>query len=440
MGLLRIRRDRGTEGSTKRIIIGTSLGELYEYSLHSPLSSGKGKPSAFDARAGEISAMDDGDSDPIDAPVLLHRLNGSASRGAGKDGGAVCGLLFHRVVGGVPSSSAGAGSGGCAVVLASTGGAHRRTRLHAFRGEPSASSPPTLRSAFLPGPGAAAGEGGAAASYVEIPGSVDFAELCSYNGESFALRTETGIYYGATERIMMTTPVASSMGSAVGSGGLVDTGLLAYDSLETSAGHRGAASGSVTAPESIGLTPHHFVTLSSSNDVKFINRVAKRVIQEERVDWVSVSQASSMDGSLQFGGLSCAELLTDIRRPDQIWLRKGRSLVHISSSCENRDVWKYTLGQCIETASAPHRGLAPSRPGTAGSGAADGGNALMTSEEKHIESQFEHAKSLCSNAVRERTTDFVLSASRTIISPSYQRHWLRSNEPVSKGSRECCPC
>jgi hypothetical protein len=198
--------------------------------------------------------------------------------------------------------------------------------------------------------------------------------------------------------------------------------MLTYDSLGTSSGLRGVNGNSggmlTTTPASIGLTPHHFITLSSTNNVKFINRVARKVIQEERVDWVSLSQASPAESDLQYRGSIrvasvAAEFLTDVRRPDQIWLRKERSLVHISSSCEDRDVWKYHLAQCIETVITPRHNVALS--GGAADGAISSPGALLTSEEKHIESQFEYAKSLCINPVRE----FQLNASwsQYFISP-----------------------
>jgi len=155
----------------------------------------------------------------------------------------------------------------------------------------------------------------------------------------------------------------------------------------------------MTTPASIGLTPHHFIMLSFANEVRFVNRVARKVIQEERVDWASLSQSSSStESALQhassWGAPSAAELLTDVRRPDQIWLRRGRSLVHISSSCEDADVWKFTLERCVERAMPAHPNYAP-YDAAATEGAV--GSGPLASEEKQIDSQFEHAKSLCSN-------------------------------------------
>ena len=182
--------DRGTEGSTKRILLGTSFGELYEYALLSPNATastggGKAKPSSssspFDAKAGEIMT-DDGDNDPIDAPILLSRLNTATttnsggtsgeSRGAqntsprspGRDGGTVGGILFQRVMGGVASAAGGSGGGGSVICLVSTCGLHRHTRLHSFYSEPSTTSSLSLRSAFTSAGGLSKKQ-----SFVELP-------------------------------------------------------------------------------------------------------------------------------------------------------------------------------------------------------------------------------------------------------------------------------
>jgi hypothetical protein len=72
---------------------------------------------------------------------------------------------------------------------------------------------------------------------------------------------------------------------------IVQGGMLPYDKV----------------PLSMALTPHHFIFLYDTQ-VVFYNRVSKRIIQKERVDW-----SSSEDNS---------QLLMDIRRPDQVWLRR----------------------------------------------------------------------------------------------------------------------
>ncbi len=124
----------------------------------------------------------------------------------------------------------------------------------------------------------------------------------------------------------------------------------------------------MATPEFIALTPHHFTTLNSNNNVRFI--------QEEWVDWVSVTQNSLADFDVQHcevqspqSSIAGAELITDIRRPDQIW---GLSLVSISSSNEHLGWYGREYRE----------------------------TNLTRSEEKQIKSQFEHAKSLCTNPVR----------------------------------------
>jgi hypothetical protein len=424
-------REYGTEGSTKRILLGTSMGELYEYILSATSTTTTSVSLSHKrSKSGEVNSVmiDDGNSgsggnigDPMDCPVLLHRLSNTTTtttssthgsnqaRRGGWDGSAVCGILFQRIM---------VGDSGSIVVIVSTGGLHCRTRLYTFRSELSMTSSLTLRSAFArPSPpahknkggGGGGGGGRSSRSFIELPGSIEYADLCSCNDDSFALRTQTGIYFGTIERGGVG---GSTTTTATTTGGIVNAGILTYDSLGSSSGGGGSRNRGVI-PTSIGLTPHHFITLGSTQNVKFINRVAKRVIQEERVDWLSLSQTSTLESDVQYGrgvrggvSVGAAELITDIRRPDQIWLRKERSLVHISSSCEDRDVWKYTLAQCIAPTPRHAGGVATtttdeiiSSPGT-----------LLNSEGKHIESQFEHAMHLCSNAVRGKMHFFTYSA------------------------------
>jgi len=145
--------DRGTEGSTKRILIGTSFGELYEYALLSPNGSAQ---------------------------------ENTTPRSPGRDGSAVGGILFQRAMGGVASAAGGSGEGGSVICLVSTFGFHRHTRLHSFYSEPSTTYSLSLRSAF-----SSAGGSSKKQPFVEFPGSIDLAELCSCSDGSFALRTET---------------------------------------------------------------------------------------------------------------------------------------------------------------------------------------------------------------------------------------------------------
>jgi hypothetical protein len=201
-------REYGTEGSTKRILLGTSMGELYEYILSAAAAAAATSTTTSvssahkRSKSGEVNSVmiDEGSSgsggggnigDPMDCPVLLHRLsnttatttttssthsssNQARSRG-GWDGSAVCGILFQRIM---------VGDSGSVVVIVSTGGLHCRTRLYTFRSELSMTSSLTLRSAFArsspPSSSAAAhknkggggGGGRSSRSFIELPGSM----------------------------------------------------------------------------------------------------------------------------------------------------------------------------------------------------------------------------------------------------------------------------
>jgi len=145
------------------------------------------------------------------------------------------------------------------------------------------------------------------------------------------------------------------------------------------------------------LTPHHIIFLYPQQ-VVFINRISQKVIQRERLGNV-VSPKSNHHAA------SDGELLVDIRRPDQVWLRKGRSLVHISSSMEDRDVWKYTLQMCIRDTNT-----------------ATGPTPNSSSSSK--ESLFEQTKSLCSNSIQKAVVtkvraEYYLQQSQPILAAKY---------------------
>jgi len=97
---------------------------------------------------------------------------------------------------------------------------------------------------------------------------------------------------------------------------------------------------------------------------------------------VSMASDESMMGT--------AELMSDIRRPDQIWLRKARSLVHLSSSQEDRDVWKYTLHKSLnmQISSLSKRANVASTSST---------RNVLSEDEKTQELLFDQAKNLCTN-------------------------------------------
>jgi hypothetical protein len=328
-------RERGTEGSTKKILLGTNTGEIYEYSLASPNS-------VPDESGDDASSSNH--KNPSQ-PILLHQLNSD---------GAVTGLAFERLRTGL-------------FLMCCTSGKNKRTRFYTFYSAHSSNFKMVLADE-------------AHASLVELPGSVDYADLRLCN-DHVCMRTATGIYYGTIDR-------AQSGPAFAGGSMIMDSGILPYyDDDSTNKG--------TTLPVSLALTPHHIITLSESNEIHFFNRVAQKVIQKERVDWVG-QQSNSNSSNLDESHMGVGELLMDVRRPDQVWLRKGRSLVHISPSQEDRDVWKFTLFKSLE--------LAPTLTNTMIRSSSSSGSALqkktggiLTQEEKTQEALFEQAKSLCTN-------------------------------------------
>lgn len=334
-------KERGTEGSSKTILLGTSAGEIYEYCLGGG-GGGIGGTSSSDDAATVTSTTTAQQQQP---PVLLHKLyRTSSSDGADPSevGAAVTGLYFERLRTGL-------------LVLAATSGRHKRTRLYTFYSAHSSSFRMVLADQQHAG-------------LQELPGSVDFADLRLCN-DHFGLRTQTGIYYGTIDRSLSGPAVMSGGSSSM----IVDSGILPYEV--------NSKSGAPIVPVSLALTPHHIVLLMENNEIQFINRVAQKVIQRERVD------ATVTTTALDESAMGVGEFLMDIRRPDQIFLRKGRSLVHISSSQEDRDVWKFTLQKCLELP-VPVEQQQPSASLRFG----------LTEEEKTQEALFEQAKTLCTNA------------------------------------------
>ena len=400
-------KERGTEGNSKTILLGTSAGEIYEYNLTAPDSSS--------SNYNEQHYY----SSNLKPPVLLHRLYRSDGADPSEVGAAVTGLYLERLRTGL-------------LVLAATSGRHKRTRLYTFYSAHSTSLRLCLADQQH-------------ASLQELPGSVDFADLRLCH-DHFALRTQTGIYYGNLDR--------SLAGPAVLAGGsssslITDSGILPYSETTTVGTAGGGGGGSKSSsnsslPVSLALTPHHIVTLQEvghhqqHTEIRFINRVALAVVQKERVDGsLSLEPSPSHHEGLLASATTTAtstimsaggpgEFLMDIRRPDQIWLRKGRSLIHISSSQEDRDVWKFTLrNKCLAdlatksaTTAMASSGSAPPSPPTldipssstslwSNNGAAAATQAALTDEEKAQEALFEQAKSLCTNASQKQVVTAV---------------------------------
>jgi Pep3/Vps18/deep orange family len=224
-----------------------------------------------------------------------------------------------------------------------------------------------------------------------LPGSVDFADLRWCN-DHFGLRTETGVYYGTIDRSLSGPAVLSGV---LSSSVIVDSGLLPY----TTTASQGSG-GATAVPVSLALTPHHIVTLSEHFEVRFINRVAQKLVQKERLDPAAAllsSTATAGSVGLDESAMGVGEFLMDIRRPDQIWLRKGRLLVHISSSQEDRDVWKYTLQKCLDWPVSDKRG----GPNSSAATMTATPRGELSDEIKAQEALFERAKTMCTNATQK---------------------------------------
>jgi vacuolar protein sorting-associated protein 18 len=114
----------------------------------------------------------------------------------------------------------------------------------------------------------------------------------------------------------------------------------------------------------------------------------------------------------------------DIRQPDQVWLRQGRQLVHISSGQEDRDVWKYTLKKCLDM-SLPSQGLSTTTPkARAALFAKRRAAPALTEDELIQESIFEQAKALCTNAAQKAVVtavraEYHLSQGRAELAAKY---------------------
>jgi hypothetical protein len=384
-------RKRGTEGSTKKILLGTSFGEIYEYSLNASLSSSDGSSKGNNDDGQETSAVIGDD----ELPLLLVQLNArEKTYGRIRDnvpssgGGAVSGLHFERLGGSSGGRSGVHDDKEDMIVLAVTSGANKQTRLHTYLSVPSSesndstSSSSSDRSIFHRV--FSSNESTSRRSFIELPGSINHADLKTC-GEGFAMRTETGIYYGTIDKSSsMAVPFSK------GSSGVVDAGMLPY---ETS-----------SLPVSIAITPHHFITLSETSEVRFIDRVAKKSIQKERVDALTMSQsAGALDDGLHGGGIG--ELIMDVRRPSQVWLWKSRSLVHISSTREDRDVWKFSLECCLGKSPASKMAASMRNRGH------------NSNDDKYLDADFDNAKALCTNNIQKA----VVTAARAKYHLSHNR-------------------
>lgn len=362
----------GTERSTGKILLGSSFGEIYEYEIEA------GEDDHVGVSLNKKEEL---------LPSLMVRLNESESgTGTGTGSGGVSGLYF----------STGEDENSGIVVLAATSGVNKQTRLHSYlsmgKSHDSDGNAVDLRNVF------ACSDNLSSRSFMELPGAINFADLIVCD-DTFAMRTETGIYYGTIDHSNSRNVPWNKRGN-----GILDAGMFSY---ETS-----------SIPISIAITSHHFIMLYETNELRFINRVAKKTIQKEYVDWVALTHSTGISASPIDDGIYSghSELIMDVRRPDQVWLRKSRSLMHISSTREDRDVWKYSLEACLKGAtphgvySTPHASL------------------RRLNDDKHMDAEFEHAKLLCTNSAQKA----VVTAARAEFHMSHGR--------VDLGSKYLAQC
>ena len=379
-------KERGTEGNSKRILLGTNLGEIYEYNLTSSSSSldGQGQGLHHGDDLLTISSSEKysnnqalSNEDDLKFPVLLYDLrylsssldssNHSRSSTIDISPSHVSGLHFER-------------SQGYITIIAVTSGSMTPTRLYSFRNKATNMSN-TLTSfqdifSFDKGNTKSKLDSKTYTSCINIAGSIDFADLkiCQ---DAYAIRTETGIYYGSIDRIGSTTPGNSQY----------DSGLIPYP--------KPLSNTSSFIPASISLTPHHFITLSYDGTITFINRVSQTPIQREKI----TNTVNDLNFRSGFSSPNInMELIMDVRRPDQAWLRHAQTLIHINSSQEDRNVWRYTLERCLKNIG--NREIKQS------SNTSSNSNPTST-EEKLEDAQFEIAKSQCSNSTQKAVVGFV---------------------------------
>jgi hypothetical protein len=211
---------------------------------------------------------------------------------------------------------------------------------------------------------------------MELPGTIDFASLkvCQ---NTFALYFGSGIYYGSFH----TTTITSTNQPII-----YDTGILPTTPPNT-------VKGIIT---SIALTPYHILTISTNGTISFWNRISQNIIQQEPTNTMIVSANNIMEQHPSASSISLpiinretsfhGEFLMDPRR-DQVWLRQGRSLLHISSINEDRDVWRYALERCLEN------------PGST--------KEDFSGDINEVEESFDQVKGLCSTQVQKMVVTVV---------------------------------
>lgn len=372
-------RERGTEMSTKKILLGTSNGCIYEYSItvSANTTTTTTTTNKSNINIGEMSSVEHegvdsivGNATPVTTavtsatsssvvPVCLVDLNSvdfvhpnNSITTCTTLVGAVTGLHVERL------------TAGRIFILLVTSGIHHPTRLYTFCSAPNNNNDSAYHSAFYGQPASSTSSynkkstnASNAQTIMELPGSISFAsvKVCQH---VFAISFGSGIYYGSFPTTQQST--------------LVDTGMIP----------------SSTHIVDIAITPHHIIMANLEGTVSFINRISHKIIQQEHAgsggsSIVSSTYSHNSAISSLREALFHGEFLMDPRRPDQVWLRQSRSLLHISSMNEDRNVWRYALERCLDP------------------------NSSKTTSIKVAEESFEKVKLLCSTQAQKSVVGMV---------------------------------
>jgi len=399
-------KERGTEGNSKRILLGTNLGEIYEYSLAA--LDGEDQVPSQDKNSNPTLSFVEED---LKVPVLLHTLNPPSSQSLHHTGSPslVSGIFFERNQGSI-------------IILAVTSGNNKHTLLHTFRYQaPNTTNASSTNNTVVSFQSVFSSlspsntnvninsirsnhsvTSAPTETYCnEVGGSIDFADLkvCQ---DAFMVRTGTGIYFGNIKRTGNYIPKNVDNTSNKTKPQL-ECGIIEYSSFLPPSTN---PYNSQKIPVAIALTPHHFITLCTDGMVTFVNRISRKPIQNERVNYGynNGGKRSSLKSNSANDTNPIMELMMDVRRPDQVWLRNNQTLVHINSSQEDRDVWKYTLEKSLESIVSKenltkHYQQLNSPPLNM--------PAPASSEEKLEDVQFEIAKSQCSNSTQKAVVGLV---------------------------------
>jgi len=162
---------------------------------------------------------------------------------------------------------------------------------------------------------------------------------------------------------------------------------------------------------------------------------------EPRVN-LSVYFLIALDGFVQKAS-SSGEFLMDPRRPDQVWLRQARSLLHISSMNEDRHVWRFALERCLDPTYIPSLYNIMTNDKETSVTTPSRRHHLAPGEENVAEEEFEAVKSLCSNHAQKSVVgmvrgEYFLARRRPDIAARYLSQAPSVLCPFSKTALRLC--